>query len=409
MRVLHVLSQRPALTGSGTTLDALVEGAAGAGWRQRAVCGVPGADRAVAVGGLDGDRVHPLRFGTAALPFDVPGMSDVMPYPSTVFSAMSAGQLDVYRRAWRAHLGPVIERFAPDVIHAHHVWLMSSMLKDLAPATPVVVHSHNTGLRQMRLCPHLAAEVRQGCARNDRFAVLHEGLVVDLTAALGVPRDRVAVVGAGYREDLFHPRGRGADCAGQLLYVGKYSAAKGLPWLLDAVERLAARGGAVRLHVAGGGAGEEADGLRARMEGMAGAVVLHGQLPQPALAALMRRCQLCVLPSMYEGVPLVLAEALACGCRLVSTALPGVVGPLAPSMGEALELVEMPRLVGIDVPAQGDLPAFVDRLEGALTRALDRPDVRQELGDDGLSRALAPFTWGAVFARVEALWRGLLG
>ena len=153
----------------------------------------------------------------------------------------------------------------------------------------------------------------------------------------------------------------------------------------------------------------EADGLRARMEGMAGAVVLHGQLPQPALAALMRRCQLCVLPSMYEGVPLVLAEALACGCRLVSTALPGVVGPLAPSMGEALELVEMPRLVGIDVPAQGDLPAFVDRLEGALTRALDRPDVRQELGDDGLSRALAPFTWGAVFARVEALWRGLLG
>ena len=37
-----------------------------------------------------------------------------------------------------------------------------------------------------------------------------------------------------------------------------------------------------------------------------------------------------VLPSFYEGVPLVLAEAAACGCRLVATALPGVREALAP-------------------------------------------------------------------------------
>jgi glycosyltransferase involved in cell wall biosynthesis len=409
MRVLHVLSQRPALTGSGTTLDALVDRAGLAGWRQRAVVGVPAAAGAPLVGSLEQERIHPLRFGGPALPFDVPGMSDVMPYPSTVFSTMTGAQLDRYRRAWSAHLVALLDRFSPDVIHAHHVWMLSAMLKELAPATPLVIHSHNTGLRQMRLCPHLAGEVRQGCARSDRFAVLHEGLADDLAAALGVPRTRIAVVGAGYREDLFHPRGRAPDTRGQLLYVGKYSAAKGLPWLLDALERLVARGEALTLHVAGGGAGEEADALRARMEAMEGCVVLHGQLPQPDLAALMRRCQLCVLPSMYEGVPLVLAEALACGCRLVSTALPGVVGPLAPTMGPALELVSMPGLVGIDVPDSADLPAFVDRLEHAVAASLDRPPVLDELAEDGLARALEPFTWGAVFTRVEALWRGLLG
>ena len=57
------------------------------------------------------------------------------------------------------------------------------------------------------------------------------------------------------------------------------------------------------------------------MEDLVPLVTMHGQLDQPALADLMRRCAVCVLPSFYEGVPLVLVEAAACGCRLVSTDL----------------------------------------------------------------------------------------
>ena len=59
---------------------------------------------------------------------------------------------------------------------------------------------------------------------------------------------------------------------------------------------------------------------------------------QPQLAALMGRCHAFVLPSFYEGLPLVLAEARACGCRLVATALSGVVSQLAPPLGEDLLL-----------------------------------------------------------------------
>ena len=43
-RVLHVLSQRPSLTGSGVTLDGVVRHAAAAGSEQRVVCGVPASD-----------------------------------------------------------------------------------------------------------------------------------------------------------------------------------------------------------------------------------------------------------------------------------------------------------------------------------------------------------------------------
>jgi glycosyltransferase involved in cell wall biosynthesis len=110
-----------------------------------------------------------------------------------------------------------------------------------------------------------------------------------------------------------------------------------------------------------------------------------------------------VLPSFYEGVPLVLAEAAACGCRLVATALPGVVGALAPHLADRLELVPLPRLRRVDEPEPADLPDFTAALAAALARAVARSPAAAPAAAD-----LAPFTWDAVFARVAAVWRDLL-
>ena len=66
-RVLHILSQRPSLTGSGITLDAMVRCAAAAGWSQRCVVGVPAADPTPAVGELVRADIEPLVFETADL------------------------------------------------------------------------------------------------------------------------------------------------------------------------------------------------------------------------------------------------------------------------------------------------------------------------------------------------------
>ena len=405
-RVLHVLSQRPSRTGSGVTLDALVRHAGQAGWEQAVAVGVPADDPTPTVAELPPAAVHPLLFDSPEMPFPVPGMSDVMPYPSSRFGAMTADMLAGYRDAWRQHLARVVAAFRPDLVHSHHVWLVSSSVKDTAPEVPLVVHCHATGFRQLQLCPHVAPEVVEGCARADAFAVLHRQHAEQLTTVLGIGREHVPVVGAGYRDDLFHATGRDPSPGPRLLFVGKYSAAKGLPWLLDAVERLTATTHPqLELHVVGSGGGDEAAELAARMAVM-GSVIRHGQLDQDQLARLARRCHTCVLPSFYEGLPLVLVEALACGCRLVATALPGVIEVLSRPLDGALELVPLPRLESVDRPDPADLPAFVDGLERALRRSMSRPS----LGDPAatLPGALAPFTWEAVFRRVEAVWRALL-
>jgi glycosyltransferase involved in cell wall biosynthesis len=329
-------------------------------------------------------------------------MSDVMPYPSTRFSAMTAEQLEQYRARWREHLRGVLEGLRPDVIHAHHAWIVGSLLRDLAPTTPLVLHGHGTELRQLELCPHLAGEVTAGCRRADRFALLHDEHARRYRETYGLRDEQVTVVGAGYREDLFHARGRADDPGPTIFYAGKLSRAKGLPWLLDAVERLARTRPDVRLHVAGSGAGAQSDALRARMQALTPHVVAHGQLGQAELGELCRTAAVFVLPSFSEGLPLVLVEALACGCRLVATRLPGVVSGLAEPLGDALELVDPPRMLRVDEPDPRGLPAFVEALAVVLDRALQRGPVGAAI-PPGLER----FTWSAVFRRVEALWREL--
>ncbi len=95
-----------------------------------------------------------------------------------------------------------------------------------------------------------------------------------------------------------------------------------------------------------------------------------------------------------------LVEAAACGCRLVSTALPGVLEQIAPALGSSLELVALPRLMNVDIPLSEDLPGFTRGLEKALAHSLEAPP--------GPPPDLGPFSWKAVFGRVESIWKNLI-
>lgn len=107
-----------------------------------------------------------------------------------------------------------------------------------------------------------------------------------------------------------------------LLAAGRHTAQKNFACLIEAAAILAGRDVEFRLVIAGEGELRPAHLAAVEAAGLAGRVVLPGNLPE--LGRVMQAADLFVLPSLWEGLPLVLLEAMAAGCAVVGTDIAGI-------------------------------------------------------------------------------------
>ena len=162
--------------------------------------------------------------------------------------------------------------------------------------------------------------------------------------------------------------GSGGNGALQLLAVGSIVPRKGYPVLIEALAGLRAsaptRHWQLRIVGSARNADEAAKLDRAITERDLGAhVQVLGALEGAALDAHYASSDLFVMPSLFEGYGMVLAEAMARGLPIVCT-----------TGGAAAETV--PDAAALKVPP-GDAVA----LRQALARAISEPDLRQQLAD----------------------------
>lgn len=303
---------------------------------------------------------------------------------------------------WLKGLGAWLRREARgfDVVHAHsygfHHTLAALLAAKLA-GKPFVLTPHFHPHWSMEAGPRRAT-LRRG------FDALAKGLLLGSPEAvvcvsraeaglLGAPRPgRVRVVPNGVDPGPFEAA-RGDSYRAKLglrgpaaLFVGRLAVNKGLFTLLEAWQAVP---GATLLVV---GDGHLAHPLaeRARALGLAGRVRLLGPLPQEELLQAYAACDAFVLPSEYEAFGIVLLEAMAAGKPCIATRTGGV--------GEVVQHGK----TGLLVPV-GDARALGE----ALRRVLDDPALAEALGEAGRQRVREGFTWDAVTARVEALYREL--
>lgn len=382
MRILCVTAQKPDSTGSGVYLAETARCMAQAGHDVGVVCGVGASDDIASL--PDGTWVRPVRFQTPRLPFPVCGMSDAMPYPSTRYRDLTPAMLDAFEGAFGQALAEAAREFRPDVVVCHHLYLVAALAREVMPEVPMAALSHSTDLRQMGQHDLERGRIMSAMRRMDVVLALHEAQARQIEETYGVDPARVRVVGTGFNASVFRDdaeaegrrRARAESGApSELVYAGKIWRKKGVVSLLRALGEVDAPRG-LRLTLAGGNGGEQGE-FRAVQE-LARAcrwpVEMPGRLAQPRLARAYRAADVFVLPSFFEGLPLVAVEALACGCKVVMTDLPGIRPWVEGNVpGADVTWVEPPRMACVDEPLAADLPAFEHRLAQALSAALATP------------------------------------
>jgi glycosyltransferase involved in cell wall biosynthesis len=202
-------------------------------------------------------------------------------------------------------------------------------------------------------------------------------------AEMGVPASKVHVIPYGVRLESFQPTAEPPRESFDVLFAGSVGLRKGVPYLLEAFARL--RHPQKRLRIAG----SIQEDLRAvlrklPMEG----VEMLGSLPQSELAALMSRSHALVLPSIEEGLALVQAQAMACGCPVICSTNTG---------GEDLFSDE---IEGFIVPIRDPI-ALADRMQ----RLAEEPELQQQMREAALRRVRSIGGWKEYGER----WERLLG
>jgi glycosyltransferase involved in cell wall biosynthesis len=215
--------------------------------------------------------------------------------------------------------------FRPDLIHAHVYGAgVPAAVIGTRSATPVVLTEHFSGFALRSLSRIEARKARYAYSRVARALPVSQYLREAILAyGIDVPFEVVPnVVDAS----LFFPgtASRGDGGVKKLIFVGNPSEEKGFPTLLQALNCLNERRRDWRLDVMGEGP-ERAEGERSTAAlGLGEQVTFRGARPKSEIAELMRAADLFVLPSRLETFGAAIAEALASGLPVVSTAAGGI-------------------------------------------------------------------------------------
>ena len=165
------------------------------------------------------------------------------------------------------------------------------------------------------------------------------------------------------------PRTGEAAAPGYLLFVGRLRIRKGVEVLLEALRELRAQHPEARLLIAGDGEHRAALERRAAELGLGPAAVFLGRCDAPRVRGLLGGAAALVVPSTYEGMPLVVLEAMEAGVPVVASRVSGIP-----------EVVE-DGVTGWLVP-----PEDPEALADALVRVLEDPDGARRRGEAGRRR-----------------------
>ena len=237
-----------------------------------------------------------------------------------------------------------------------------------------------------------------------------------LTAYPDIDPAKVFVVHNGIDAEKWRPRSDG-DLLSKydidpdkraIIFVGRITRQKGLPYLLAAVRNLDAD---VQIILCAGAPDtpEIMDEVRGAVEALrrerTGVVWIEEHLPQAELSSLLSAATVFVCPSVYEPLGIVNLEAMACGVPVVGTLTGGI--PEVVVEGETGWLVPIDQATdGTGTPV--DPEQFIRDLANTLAHAVSDPVCARAMGEAARQRAVDHFDWRSIAEQTRAVYARVL-
>jgi glycosyltransferase involved in cell wall biosynthesis len=261
-----------------------------------------------------------------------------------------------------------------DLVDAHYFYPDGVAAARVADALglPLVISARGSDINLIGDMPFARRRMLGAASRAQALIAVSAALAAKM-AALGMPAERIHVLRNGVDSSLFAPapqpdaRRRLAldERARWVLGVGNLVHEKGFELLVRAVAQMPH----VRLLLVGEGPLRNA--LRALGAELApGRVEFRDNMPQAELRFVYSACDVLALPSLREGWPNVVLEAMSCGTPVVAAPVGGV-----------------PEMLGGDAPGsmvrEREPHAWAAALERVLRGAIDAAEVRRHAGRFG--------------------------
>ena len=314
-----------------------------------------------------------------------------------------------------------------DLVHSH-TWYanFAGHTAKLLHGVPHVVTTHS--LEPLR--PWKAEQLGGGYALSsfcERVAIENADAIIAvsggmkrdvLTAYPTVDPGRIRVVYNGIDTEQYQPD-EGTDVVERLgidldrpsvVFVGRITRQKGLPYLLRACRELPAEAQIVLL----AGAPDtpeiaaEVEALAVRLRGVRdpeGVLWVQEMLPKHEVIQVLTHATVFVCPSIYEPMGIVNLEAMACETAVVATATGGI--PEVVADGETGLLVPIAQAEdGTGTPLEPD--RFVADLAATITTLVRDPARAKAMGLAGRRRAVEHFSWSRIAEDTMAVYRDVL-
>jgi len=224
--------------------------------------------------------------------------------------------------------------------------------------------------------------------------VAQYGMSQVLNASEAAHWHKVVVLPLGVDVDAYRPKSSPRRAPGEpfrLLSVGRLSAPKGYPILIEAVALLRGRGRNVRLTLVGEGPLRTALEGQIAVRGLGDLIYLAGACNHDRVVSFYDSSDAFVLSSFLEGVPVVLMEAMAMELPCVATWITGI-----------------PEIIETDVEGLLVPPASASAIADAVTRLMEDPEGARRLGIAARRKVLAKYHLGRNVERLAQEFRARL-